>query len=416
MSQVQQAAQTNSTVQQVGGAVQLAGTVEAPAASGLTSTITQIQLGCLSDCFRTTTADPSTAALTALVLSELNGLVPPSGSGPAQPTPAIDQSVVEQIICQVQNAGSSGAQAQTASQTSTAVQVVEVGAPSGSGDSGTVGPQSPAPQAVAQTQQQTWQLQIGCLFYCTDSQQVQQAHQSSTTTQIFVVAPGAPDAPSGAAVASVTQTIWQLQVGCLAWCWDSTQLQAASSQSTTVVLTIVPTEHPPTPEPAPTPAPAPPPASPAPAGPPPTAEDAAPPGAPPGDPPSAPVRVANVQLAGAWRSVGLALFVSWPVPTSPRGSEPASGAVRVVPTPGITATRSILAVAHLRAANRPAVARRSLLPDLPAAALAPQPIPTGASAGGDQSLIAVLVAIALALAAAIRPASHFYRQRLIRQR
>jgi hypothetical protein len=85
--------------------------------------------------------------------------------------------------------------------------------------------------------------------------------------------------------------------------------------------------------------------------------------------------------------------------------------VRVVPTPDVTATRSILAVTHLRAANRPAIARRSLLPDLRAAALAPQAVPTGASAGGDETLIAMLVAIALALAAAIRPASHFYRER-----
>ena len=409
---MQQAAQTNSTVQLVGGAVQLAGTVEAPAAgSGLAGTITQIQLGCLSGCFGTTTADPSTAALTALVLSELSGLVPPSGSGVTQPTPAIDQSVIDQIICQLQGAQSSGAQVQSASQASTAVQLVEVGAPSGSGDSGTVGPQIPAPQAVAQTQQQTWQLQIGCLFYCTDSQQVQQAQQSSTTIQIFAVAPGSSGVPSGAAVASVTQTVWQLQVGCLAWCWNSTQLQEASSQSTTVVLTIVPTPHPPTPEPAPTPAPAPPPASPAPAGPPPPAESAAPPSVPPADPSSAPARVANVQLAGTWRSVGLALLVSRPVPTSPRGSEPASGAVRVVPTPDVTATRTILAVTHRRAADRPAIARRSSLPALPAAALAPQASPTGASAGGDQTLIAVLVAIALALAAAVRLTSRFYRER-----
>ena len=338
--------------------------------------------------------------------------MPPSGPGVTQPTPAIDQSVVDQIICQLESAQSSGAQVQSASQTSTAVQVVQVGAPSGSGDSGTVGLQSTAPQAVAQTQQETWQLQIGCLFYCTDSQQVQQAQQSSSTVQIFVVASGAPDAPSGVAVASVTQTIWQLQVGCLAWCWNSTQLQEASSQSTTVVVTIVPTNPPPTSEPPPTPAPAPPPPSPAPAGPPPPAEGAAPPGGPPGDPPSAPVRVADVQLAGAWRSVGLGLFARrLPVPTTPSDSAPASGVVRVVPTPKVTATRSVLAVTHLRVAERPSIVRGSPLRVLQAAVLAPQAIPAGASVGSDQTLIAVLVAIALALAAAIGSASHFYRER-----
>ena len=47
-----------------------------------TSTITQIQLGCLTHCFGTTTADPSTAALARLVLTHLGSLLPPSGSEP----------------------------------------------------------------------------------------------------------------------------------------------------------------------------------------------------------------------------------------------------------------------------------------------------------------------------------------------
>ena len=92
------------------------------------------------------------------------------------------------------------------------------------GELGDVPRARPTPETVDQTQQHTWQLQIGCLFYCVDSQQVQQSQQSTTTIEIV----------AGPTSATVQQTIWQVQVGCLAWCWNSTQSQQAS-QSTIVV-------------------------------------------------------------------------------------------------------------------------------------------------------------------------------------
>ena len=55
--------------------------------------------------------------------------------------------------------------------------------PSRSRDAATVS-QAPTPQSVTETEQQTWQLQIGCVFYCVDTQQVQQAQQSITIINV----------------------------------------------------------------------------------------------------------------------------------------------------------------------------------------------------------------------------------------
>ena len=237
--QVQQAAQTNSTIQLIGGAAQAAGALVSQTASGatyqLTSTIKQIQLGCFLQCFGTTTTGPSSAALSQLLLSLLSAFLPPSGSSGFQTVPAVQQNVVEQVAWQIQNAGP-GSQVQIASQTNATVQITEIVAelPAYLGSAPTA---LQPPQAVDQSQQQTWQLQIGCVFYCVDSQQEQQAQQTIVTIQIVE---GPPGSASATTVAMVQQTIWQLQVGCLAWCWDSTQVQEANTQSTIAVLTVPP--------------------------------------------------------------------------------------------------------------------------------------------------------------------------------
>ena len=71
---------------------------------------------------------------------------------------------------------------------------------------------------------------------CHGTSQQQIATQSNTTVDV---------APSAASVSTVTasavsnvtdQLIWQLQIGCLMWCWDATQDQSASSDDALIEL------------------------------------------------------------------------------------------------------------------------------------------------------------------------------------
>ena len=219
------AVQESVTVQLVGTAAQSATTVETrpspSSGSQVTSGVTQIQIGCITECFGTTTTNTSRSALTQQFLSYLISFEVGCGSSTTQPTPPTSESVVDQVACQVQAAQTAASQTQNASQSATTVQATDAAPAS----------QPPAPPSVAQAQQGTWQLQIGCVFYCADTQQVQQASQSIT---IINVQAGAPDSNSGA-VDVTDQIIWQVQIGCVAWCYDATQVQVVAGQSTVIV-------------------------------------------------------------------------------------------------------------------------------------------------------------------------------------
>ena len=235
LSEVQEASQSTADLQTLGTSGQQASGLEGqPAPSQPTGTITQIQIGCLTECFGTTSTGMTPEPLAQQILGELSSLVPPDGSTSVPPPTGTElQSVVDQVTCQLQTGGptASGTAVQTASQTSTTVQLID--------SSASTGPQTPAPSAVDQTEQQTWQLQIGCLFYCTDTQQLQQAQQTITTVQVLVEPPGSPTSSTTGAGTVTGQVIWQLQIGCLAWCYDATQAQDATSQTTVTVITIV---------------------------------------------------------------------------------------------------------------------------------------------------------------------------------
>jgi hypothetical protein len=212
----------------------------------------------MSACFGTTKPDPASVAQTQLVLSKLGSLVPPSSSTSIPSSPGIEQTSVNQFSCQVQEGGSPTAQTQSASQTSATVQILPALLQSAPADAG-------SSEAVSQTEQQIWQLQIGCLSYCVDTQQIQEAEQS-TTVVVTVVDPAASSGTAPTAI--VQQTIWQLQIGCLAWCWNATQAQSASTQEATPVATGPPPDGRPSgggPSPTPTPTPGAGPAPPAPA-------------------------------------------------------------------------------------------------------------------------------------------------------
>lgn len=347
-----------------------------------TSTITQIQLGCLTHCFGTTTADPSTAALTQLVLSQLGSLLPPSGSGTAQPAPGTEQNVVTQVSCQTQVGGAEVTQVQIASQTNATVQVVL---------SSVASVASSDPAAVDQTQQQTWQLQVGCLFYCVDSQQVQQAQQSTTTIQIVAGGPGG---------ATVRQTIWQVQIGCLAWCWNSTQVQQASSQSTITVLASPP---PPTEDTPPPPAAAAPAPGPAPA-PEPAAASASPeaPAAPPPAPASPAVVPAAVRVLQPPRRTGLAILTGWPVATPAAPARPAPATTRsLTPTRAALVSVRVPHAARVRS-RRPRHAARSTVAPV-AASVSVTALPADRSLGEGGFDIALILAVAIFVTVRRRP-------------
>jgi hypothetical protein len=190
--------------------------------------LTQIQLGCLSHCFGTTTktSPPPLPADQQTVQQLLDTIT--RGLPSLQDVPAAEQNTVMQASHQWQyGSGLGPGQTQTATQVSTTVQSHDVplteAARSALGDY--------VPQLVNQTEQGIWQLQIGCLAFCSQTRQVQQAEQSNATMRPAGTNRDSSSGPSTSTVNSATQTVWQVQLGCLMWCFDTEQLQTASSEN-----------------------------------------------------------------------------------------------------------------------------------------------------------------------------------------
>ncbi|MGZ4186451.1 MAG: hypothetical protein ACXVW5_27195 [Solirubrobacteraceae bacterium] len=311
--------------------------------------VTQVQIGCVHDCSGTsldTTAPPISPGTLAQLLGALS-LQASSGQLPDAPDA---QSGVEQTSLQSQQGdGSDGDQLQSASQQSITIQgavsqaVIE-----------TV-------QAVNQTTQTIVQVQIGCLFHCTDTHETQQASQTSTAVQVVAQGVSAATAPATTVVSIVNQLIWQLQIGCLAWCSDTTQEQSAQQGAEIVVTTDPPSSDDPSPaDPGPTPGPGdpaptqvPPPVTPSPAPvvtpqPPPVVTPQLPPVVTPQSPP----RITSAAPPVAVRTKPSSGRIS---PQTPRtrvaGRRPASrGLVGVPPAPGGAIGTRIVPVARHRTA------------------------------------------------------------------
>ena len=410
MSQVQVASQTTATGQAVGIGGTQASAPQTPASTEATpqatSSVTQMQLGCRSACFGTTKSDSSTAPVTQLVLSELSSLVPPSDSTSLPSWSAVEQSVVDQFSYQVQVGDpAAGPQTQIAMQTSVTVQVAPVAT-----SLRTPPPPAPAaapgPQAISQSQQQTWQLQIGCLFYCVDTRQVQTATQSTTTVVMLAGSSSSPGAPTAATVVVSQQTIWQLQIGCLAWCWDSTQSQEASTQTTIRVGPGPPAEGRPVALPAPAPTPAPTPTS----TPPPTPEATAASGTPEPSPIAAPPTPeaggrAVIALFGAPRAVGLAILTIRSVQStvasvrstvaSVSRSAQSSAVQAIAKHPALVHVGATAATPHRRLVGTTSTARAPVT-------AAAQPLTMGANRAGVPMIALLLAAVAAALTLIIR--------------
>jgi len=350
-----------------------------------TSTITEIQLGCLAQCFGTTTTSTVPAPLAQQILDELSLLAPPTASTSPEPAPGADQTIVDQVSCQVQTGQPApGTAVQIATQTSTTIQLIDPASVS-------------QPTAGDQTEQQTWQLQIGCLFYCTDTQQLQHAQQTIATIQILVGQPGSSTSSATGGLGAASQVIWQLQIGCIAWCYDATQVQDATSQTTvTVILPVPPASPPPAPPPSET------------TDVPPTDTTDSPPQAPAGatvstaSPPATPAPAATTTLllrptAGA----GIAILGRRPI--APTVAAPATARSEVVvSTVSLPASGSAPAPAPdaFRAhAVRPSSAGRRQTPRATAGTVAARTAPLEAAAGRPGSTPPLLL-IALGFVAA----------------
>ncbi len=138
---------------------------------------------------------------------------------PPDPVAAAEQNVTDQTSSQTQvGQPGSGDGLQSATQVAATVQA-------GVGSA-----------VVNQTTQGIWQLQIGCIFYCDGTQQLQQAEQSDSTVQVLSGSPGSAGATTPSAVNTTTALIWQLQIGCLFWCYDAVEVQTAGASHQGIVL------------------------------------------------------------------------------------------------------------------------------------------------------------------------------------
>jgi hypothetical protein len=248
-TQVQQASQDNTTVQAVGPPVRSdggTGLAPGPPAHHRSSTtngggstgdgstpspapqpgVTQVQVGCVEHCYGKTTLDHSGLTLAQIeqLLGQLQAPSPPTATAAA----GGEQNGTQQSAAQSESG--QGNQSQLATQRNATVQV----APAQGGDGDGAAPATDAaPVAVNQTAQGVVQLQVGCIFYCSGTQQTQAAEQSTTTVQSVN--------GGGAAVANtVSRGVWQVQVGCVAWCYNAVETQTAGASDSTEVAVAPP--------------------------------------------------------------------------------------------------------------------------------------------------------------------------------
>jgi hypothetical protein len=95
-----------------------------------------------------------------------------------------------------------------------------------------------AAQNVGRVFQAIWQVQVGCRTYCDGTSQTQWASQQSDTTQSATAI--APEGQSSGAAAvnqsSTVQFVWQTQLGCVAFCWNTSMNQSASQDAQTTQM------------------------------------------------------------------------------------------------------------------------------------------------------------------------------------
>jgi outer membrane biosynthesis protein TonB len=180
-----------------------------------------------------TTAEPSEATVAEPSTSE------PAAPEPAEPEPepaepsasatAHNQSEVWQAIFQVQQGCRSNCQGTSQSQSAT--QVAETIQSATAIGGGTGSPSNATALNESTTGQFIWQVQLGCVAFCYGTSQSQAASQWAQTTQnATALADGNAQAHN---VGSVMQEIWQLQFGCEVECHGTSQTQSSTQGQST---------------------------------------------------------------------------------------------------------------------------------------------------------------------------------------
>ena len=193
--------------------------------------VTQIQLGCVLHCFGTTTTTRAPMLTSYLQAVEQTLRVIETVVSHLVAAPAVEQNTVEQVSYQSQRGPRGVAvQTQSVSQTSATVQEYAPALPITALQQALERSAPAGPQAVNQTEQGIWQLQLGCLMFCSETELYQRAEQSSSAVQSVAASATVSTSTGGSA-----QLIWQAQIGCLIWCFDSTGQQTAVTQNMPVV-------------------------------------------------------------------------------------------------------------------------------------------------------------------------------------
>jgi hypothetical protein len=94
---------------------------------------------------------------------------------------------------------------------------------------------------VSRVIQAVWQVQRGCRMHCYGTSQWQTSVQWSQTTQSATAVAGGGDSDGAGSSSTagarnesvVIQFVWQMQIGCVAFCYDTSQTQEASQYSYT---------------------------------------------------------------------------------------------------------------------------------------------------------------------------------------
>ncbi|HEV2927068.1 MAG TPA: hypothetical protein VGW74_00110, partial [Propionibacteriaceae bacterium] len=93
-----------------------------------------------------------------------------------------------------------------------------------------------AAQNESRVIQAVWQVQQGCRTYCHGTSQTQRSVQVSETTQSATAISGESGGGSSAHArneSSTIQFVWQMQIGCVAFCFNTSQSQEAAQQAYT---------------------------------------------------------------------------------------------------------------------------------------------------------------------------------------
>ena len=162
---------------------------------------------------------------------------PTAPDEPAEPEPAEpsasatahNQSEVWQAIFQVQQGCRSNCQG--TSQSRSATQVADTIQSATAIGGGTGSPSDATALNESTTGQFIWQVQLGCVAFCYGTSQSQTASQWAQTTQnATALADGNAEAHN---VGSVMQEIWQLQFGCEVECHGTSQTQSSTQGQST---------------------------------------------------------------------------------------------------------------------------------------------------------------------------------------